>query len=296
MPSTTPLRGRRRALRALLSLALLVAALAAVASPASAAGTYVGLGDSYASGPLIPSQLSNPFGCLRSSANTAHLVAAQMAATELRDVSCAGAKVDKLYAVDETDSGNNPPQLDAVDASANVVLFQFGGNDIGFSNIIDACSNYNPFDDPCVEELTAGGVDQVSVAIAAAAPSIGAGIRAITAKAPAARVFVLGYPAIVPDSGRGCWPQVPFLPADVTWFRAKHKELNAMLAAQAAANGATYVDLYTPSIGHDACRNSTNRWVEPLLPGNTAAPYHPNATGMGAFAATTVTALRAAGL
>lgn len=53
-----------------------------------------------------------------------------------------------------------------------------------------------------------------------------------------------------------------------------------MLATQAAANGATVVDWYKASIGHDACKGSSTRWVEPVVPGNPAAPIHPNKAGM----------------
>jgi hypothetical protein len=56
--------------------------------------------------------------------------------------------------------------------------------------------------------------------------------------------------------------------------------LNTMIAQQAAAAGATYVDTYTPSIGRDGCASSGRRWVEPLIPGSPAAPFHPNARGM----------------
>ena len=58
-----------------------------------------------------------------------------------------------------------------------------------------------------------------------------------------------------------------------------------MLAQQAAATGAVYVDTYGPSIGRDACRSATTRWVEPLVPANPAAPVHPNARGMDGIAA-----------
>jgi hypothetical protein len=61
-----------------------------------------------------------------------------------------------------------------------------------------------------------------------------------------------------------------------------------MLAQQAAGNGAVYVDVYTPSIGRDACLGSGTRWVEPLIPGNAAAPVHPNARGMDGMAAVLV--------
>ena len=63
------------------------------------------------------------------------------------------------------------------------------------------------------------------------------------------------------------------------YLRAKQQALNTMLATAAAGNAATYVDDYTASIGKDACRSSGTRWVEPLVPQNAAAPFHPNARG-----------------
>ncbi len=104
-----------------------------------------------------------------------------------------------------------------------------------------------------------------------------AGIRA---RSPAARVFVVNYAAILPDTGFGCWPQLPIAFGDAPYLRAKEKELNAMLAAQARAVGARVVDWYTASIGHDACKSASVRWVEPIVPTNPAAPVHPNANGM----------------
>ena len=77
---------------------------------------------------------------------------------------------------------------------------------------------------------------------------------------------------------------MPFAYSDVSYLRAKHVELNAMLAAAAAAHGAAYVDDYSASVGRDACRSSSVRWVEPLVPGNAAAPFHPNARGMAGIA------------
>jgi hypothetical protein len=77
---------------------------------------------------------------------------------------------------------------------------------------------------------------------------------------------------------------VPLAFSDVSYMRAKQKELNAMLASRAAANGATLVDDYTASIGHDACKSSSTRWVEPLVPSTWAAPFHPNLNGMTGIA------------
>jgi hypothetical protein len=93
-------------------------------------------------------------------------------------------------------------------------------------------------------------------------------------------VFVVNYAAIFPESGYGCWPQMPIGFGDVPYLRSKEKELNAMLATQAAANGATLANWYNASIGHDACKGSSTRWVEPVIPTNPAAPVHPNERGM----------------
>jgi hypothetical protein len=78
---------------------------------------------------------------------------------------------------------------------------------------------------------------------------------------------------------------------DAPYLRATEQRLNAMIATQAAANGATLVNWYNASIGHDACKSSSTRWVEPLVPGELAAPIHPNRAGMEGGAA----ALLAAG-
>jgi len=73
---------------------------------------------------------------------------------------------------------------------------------------------------------------------------------------------------------------MPIPPGDVPYLRGIEKALNAMIAQQAAANDATFVDTYAASIGHDACEIPTVRWVEPVVPAAPAAPVHPNQLGM----------------
>jgi hypothetical protein len=256
-----------------------VAALVVVAAPAPAsAADWVGLGDSYAAGPLIPNQSLSPLGCLRSSRNFAHIAAANRGMT-LADASCSGAKTDDMLGAQSTSAGTNPPQFNALSAATKVVSLQIGGNDIGFTEILENCVTYNPFAHPCQDRYNPGGNDQIQARIAAAAPKVAAVLAGIHQRSPAAKVLVVNYAAILPDTGSGCWPQVPLAYADVPYLRAKEKALNTMLAQQAAAGGATYVDDYTASIGKDACRSSGTRWVEPLVPGNAAAPFHPNARG-----------------
>jgi hypothetical protein len=100
---------------------------------------------------------------------------------------------------------------------------------------------------------------------------------------------VVNYSAIFPHTGNGCYPQMPVARGDVVYLRAKQVELNAMLAEQAAANGARLVDVYAASVGHSACAAPAVRWVEPYVPANAAAPLHPNLLGMRAMAGMVVT-------
>jgi lysophospholipase L1-like esterase len=263
------------------------------AAPASAA-RYVGLGDSAASGPVIPNQIPAPLGCWRSDHNFAHVVA-QSLAVSLKDVSCSGARTNHMWNPQDVFLGPNPPQLDALSNETRRVTLQIGGNDIGFGQIVDQCTTAWPYGHPCIDTYAPNwpdnSVDILQDRIAATAPKIAAVIQAIHARAPRARVFLVGYAAILPHTGPGCWPQVAIAWEDVPYLRATHEALNGMLSAQAALNTATYVDAYAASKGRDACQSSSVRWVEPTVPINPAAPLHPNARGMRGVASTVLTAM-----
>jgi lysophospholipase L1-like esterase len=280
---------RRRLLGLLCVLAAIIAGLAA--SAAARADNYVSLGDSYVAGPFIPNPVL-PLGCLKSDHNYPHLSAAAIG-LPLRDPSCSGATTDDMTQPQNVDpDGPNPPQFNSLDPSTKVVSLTIGGNDIGFSSIAESCITYNPFSHPCKDKYNSGGVDQISQRIQATAPKVAAVLQGIHARSPSARVFVVNYPAIFPETGSGCWPQMPISFSDAPYLRAKEQELNQMLATQAAANGASLANWYAASIGHDACKSSSVRWVEPLVPGNSAAPIHPNAAGMVGASTVLVAATR----
>jgi lysophospholipase L1-like esterase len=265
--------------RALLLVATLVAVAFALTASAARAANYVALGDSYTAGPLIPNPVL-PIGCLKSDHNYPHLAAPSIGLT-LRDASCSGAKTDHMTNPQNVDpDGPNPPQFNSLDATTTVVSLTIGGNDIGFSDVAQGCITLNPFSTPCKNKYTAGGKDQLAERIEATAPKVAAVLQGIHTRSPAAKIYVLNYPAIFPETGFGCWPQMPIGFGDVPYLRATEQSLNAMLATQAAANGATLVNWYSASIGHDACKGSSTRWVEPLVPGELAAPIHPNKAGM----------------
>ena len=261
------------------ALAAVFITMLALAAPASAATEYVSLGDSYAAGPLIPLQIP-PFGCLKSSNNYAHLAARQLGLA-LSDPSCSGAETEDMTNPQNVDpDGPNPPQFDSLTRRTRIVTIQIGGNDIGFSSIARDCTSTTNEGTPCQDRYVHDGRDEISERIEATAPLVAAVIQGIHARSPRARVLFVNYAAILPDSGPGCWPQMPITDGDVPYVRAKQKELNAMVAAQAAANGAELIDWYTASIGHDACQPPVIRWVEPVVPVNAAAPVHPNLGGM----------------
>jgi lysophospholipase L1-like esterase len=278
-----------RRVRVLVVLVSLAGALSVGAAGASAAN-WAGLGDSYAAGPLIPNQQLNPLGCLRSDHNFAHLAAAALGRS-LADASCSGAKTDDMTAPQDVTPGQNPPQFNALTTDTQIVTLQIGGNDIGFTSILENCATANPFAHPCRDKYVVNGHDTLADKIDATAPKVATVLQGIHARSPGARVFVVDYAAILPETGSGCWPQVPIAFSDVPYLRSVEKNLNAMLAQQAAANDARIVDDYTASIGRDACKSSSTRWVEPLVPANAAAPFHPNARGEAGIAAEVVSAV-----
>jgi lysophospholipase L1-like esterase len=262
------------------ALAAVFITMLALAAPASAATDYVSLGDSYAAGPLIPLQIP-PFGCLKSNNNYAHIASRQLGLA-LTDPSCSGAETEDMTQPQNVDpDGPNPPQFDSLTRKTRIVTIQIGGNDIGFSSIARDCTSTTNEGTPCQDRYVHDGRDEISERIQATAPLVADVIQGIHARAPQARVFAVNYAAIFPEQGfLGCWPQLPVASGDIAYLREKQKELNAMIATQASANGASLIDWYSASIGHDACKPPGIRWVEPLTPANAAAPVHPNLLGM----------------
>jgi lysophospholipase L1-like esterase len=270
--------------RILIALITVLAALAVHVSGALAAPpSYVALGDSYTAGPLIPVQIP-PFGCLKSDHNYPHLAAPVLGEPAFRDASCSGAETEDMTQAQNVSPGPNPPQFNSLDPNTRIVSIGIGGNDIGFSEIAENCSSTTPTGHPCQDRYIVNGHDEISERIAATAPKVAAVLQGIHARSPKANVYLVNYLPIFPETGTGCWPQVPVTSEDVPYLRAKQKELNQMLADQAAANNALLVDAYTAGIGHDACQLPTVRWVEPAVPTTPAAPLHPNLFGMQATA------------
>jgi hypothetical protein len=178
--------------RVLTACAALAATLTIGAAGASAAD-WVGLGDSYAAGPLIPNQELTPLGCLRSDHNFAHLAAAQLGQS-LADVSCSGATTGDMTAPQDVTPGPaNPPQFDALTPATRTATLQIGGNDIGFSSIAEDCLSTSPDGHPCQDKYVVDGQDEISRRIAETAPKVDAVLDGIRARSPNAKILVVNY-------------------------------------------------------------------------------------------------------
>ncbi|MQA94248.1 MAG: SGNH/GDSL hydrolase family protein [Streptosporangiales bacterium] len=267
-----------------------VAGLALFTGPAAADATsdvaerYVALGDSFTSGPLVPNQTGEPLLCLRSDHNYPHLAAEALGAGEFRDVSCGGATTEDMTEPQSLPLGSeNAPQFDALTEDTTLVTLGIGGNDIGFADIVVTCGTLSvtdPFGNPCERRFTEQG-DELRQRIKDTAPKLAAVLQGIKERAPQAKIVVVGYLQVLPES-KGCWPRVPMAAGDVPYIDGVQQDLNGMLAEQAAAHGAAYLDVLER--GHDVCAARSDRWVEGIFPTNPAAPVHPNADGMAAVA------------
>jgi lysophospholipase L1-like esterase len=244
-------------------------------------GPYVALGDSYTAGPLVPDQIVKAGLCLRSNHDYPALVAKALKSKKFVDASCSGATTDDMTHAQEFQAAK--PQFAALRRNTALVTVGIGGNDIGFAGIVLTCAGeslLDPAGAPCTHHYTNGGTDQLAAKIRQTAPKIAAVLKGIKTRSPEARIVVVGYPDLLPQSGKGCWPTVPFAGGDLPYLRGVETKLNTMLAEQAAIAGASYVDTYRSSVGHDLCQSSNRKWVEGVIPDKPAAPVHPNAAGM----------------
>jgi lysophospholipase L1-like esterase len=268
------------------------AAPAAVTTPTATTvpqGSYVALGDSYTAGIDIPHQTGVTAGCGQSSVSYPYLVA-QRLRVNLTDMSCSGATIADLSAPQRTNDGTNPAQLSALSAATTLVTLGIGGNDVNWSGIITRCveldlvpaligggaaSGYTP----CQNYYTSGGTNQIQQKIQAVSGRLADTLTQIRRSAPHARVYIVGYPDLLPAAGGACADTLGITQGDTTFINHEELLLSSMLRQDAQAAGATYIDTYAPSVGHDACSAPASRWTEPLLPSSPAAPLHPNAVG-----------------
>jgi lysophospholipase L1-like esterase len=279
--------------RLVLGAAITVCAVLAVGGQAASATppptSYVALGDSYsaASGVLPPDPTAPP-ECLRSLLNYPHVIAGQIGAS-LTDVTCGGAQTSDFFT---SQYQGVPPQLDALSKRTGLVTMTIGGNDSNvFVNTITDCGSAGVSTlgqgSPCKDRYGSSFDDTIRNTTY---PALVRALTAVHAKAPHAKVAILGYPWIMPPS-RGCFPVMPVAVGDVPYVRDIEATLNDAVSRAAAATGTTYVDFSTVSEGHDACQPIGVRWIEPAVTGTNPVIVHPNALGEAQMAAQTIATL-----
>jgi lysophospholipase L1-like esterase len=264
-------------------LTVLVAALAVPAGAVASTGPYVSLGDSYTSAPLVPFPTGNPIGCGRSTNNYPSDVARVIGPSSFTDVSCGSATTANMTQSQSVPfGGTNPPQFNGLSSGDALVTVGIGGNDAGLIGVAEECAQldaFSPTGTNCKNHYTASGSDPNVAAIQATGPKVAAVLQGIHQRAPSARVLIVGYPDGLPVDGSSCWPLVPLSPGDIAYFNSLEEMLNSVISQQAAANGATFVDTFNSSIGHDACKAPGVAWVNGIVPNSVAYPLHPNQAG-----------------
>jgi lysophospholipase L1-like esterase len=233
-------------------------ALTLTAAPALAANSYVALGDSYSSGTGTRTYINDGTSCQRSVYAYPSLIAASKGLT-LNFRACSGAKV-----ADVTNT-----QLSALSASTTHVTISVGGNDAGFADVLTECAQPGWMSDCNGAIDTAQGI--INNTIPGRLSTLYASIRA---KAPNAKVVVVGYPRIF--QGEDCNAFTWFSPAEETRLNQTADLLNSKTSAQAAAKGFTFANPTSRFVGHAVCDDV--EWLNGLS-NPVGESYHPNVAG-----------------
>jgi lysophospholipase L1-like esterase len=246
---------------AVFALALAVAGLIAAAAPASAAGpvNYVALGDSYASGVGAGGAISSSGSCDRSTNAFSQLWASANHPASYVSVACSGATTSTVITT----------QLSVLSASTTLVSIVIGGNDVGFASTMETCVLHST--GTCVAAVQADEA-QVTAALPGELNNV---LGDIAGAAPSARVIVLGYPDLY-DLSRSS-TCIGLSTTDRTDLNQAAGELDAAIAAAAAAHGDAYVDVRPAFAGHNICDSSP--WLHSVNFLDISESYHPTAAG-----------------
>ncbi|MFF5160477.1 SGNH/GDSL hydrolase family protein [Streptomyces sp. NPDC000348] len=235
----------------------LTGAATAQASQQAAAGGYVALGDSYASGVGAGSYISSSGDCKRSTKAHPYLWAAANSPSSFDFTACSGARTGDVL------SG----QLGPLSTSTGLVSISIGGNDAGFADVMTTCVLQS--DSTCLSRIATARA-YVDSTLPGRLDSV---YTAIRDRAPNARVVVLGYPRFY-QLGTSC----------VGLSETKRKAINeasdylaGAIARRAGAHGFAFGDVRTTFTGHEICSGSS--WLHSVDWLNIGNSYHPTAAG-----------------
>jgi lysophospholipase L1-like esterase len=255
--------GARHSRFTLAAVAAGLAALAAVAiaAPASAQTTvrYIALGDSYSSGVGAGSYIGSSGSCDRSTKAYPQLWATAHAPASYAFVACSGATTGSVIST----------QLSALSSATTLVSITVGGNDVGFSSVMETCVLSST--STCVS-----AIDTAEAEMTGQLPGeLNAVLGDITADAPNARVVVLGYPELYDLSrSAGC---IGLSTTDRKDLNAGADELDGQIRAAASRHGDIFGDVRATFAGHEICDSSS--WLHSVNFLDLGESYHPTAAG-----------------
>ncbi len=236
----------------------LVAGTVAVSTPASAAGAnYVALGDSYSSGTGTGSYDLDS-SCQRSSKAYAALWAASHSPSSFKFVACSGATTADVKA----------NQISALSSSTTLASITIGGNDAGFSSVMQTCVLSS--DSGCQTAVT----NAENYARNTLPGNLSSTFSAMRSAAPNAKIVVLDYPHLYITNDSGC----------IGMSHAKHVMLNeaadtidGVVSSASSSAGFTFADVRGQFTGHELC--SGDDWLHAVDFTDIGSSYHPTATG-----------------
>ncbi len=247
-------------------------ALAAAALPmlvpaqasAQSAAAYVALGDSYSSGVGAGSYIGSSGSCDQSTSAYPALWDAANQPASYVSKACSGATTATVLS----------SQLSALSPATTLVSITVGGNDVGFSSVMETC----------VLESTSSCVSAVNHAesrMTSQLPGeLDAVLSAIGADAPRARVVVLGYPELYDLSrSSSC---LGLSTTDRTDLNQGADQLDSQIQAAAARHGDVFADVRGYFTGHEICDSAS--WLHSVNFLDVSESYHPTASGQsGAY-------------
>ena len=253
---------RRRIRAALFAAAACAAALPLVlaATPASAqsAVNYVALGDSYASG-LGAGNYSGG-SCDRSAHAAAQLWANAHSPTSFAFVACSGATTSDVI--------NN--QLSALNSATTLVSVIIGGNDVGFTSVMETCVLGS--DSDCVN-----AINQAEAEAKSQLPgSLNTLFNDISARSPGARVVVMGYPEFYDLSrSSGC---IGLSTTKRQAIDGGADVLDSVISGAVSGHANfVYAEVRSAFSGHELC--DSTEWLKSVDWLDLGDSYHPNASG-----------------
>ncbi|MFJ6726685.1 SGNH/GDSL hydrolase family protein [Streptomyces sp. NPDC091281] len=241
----------------LAATAALTGATTAQADQQAAATGYVALGDSYSSGVGAGSYLSDGSDCKRSTKAFPYLWKNAHSGVPFTFGACSGARTGDVLA----------NQLGGLSTSTGLVTLTVGGNDAGFADVMTTCVTSS--DSGCVSRI-----NTARAYVDSTLPGKLDGVYdAIRAKAPNARVVVIGYPRFY-KLGTSC---LGLSETKRTAINNASDHLNTALSRRATAHGFVFGDVRTTFTGHELCSGSP--WLHSLNLLDIGSSYHPTAAG-----------------